>query len=512
MDKEELLMLNQSQRDRLYVLRLMSTGRLTQKQAAEQLALSVRQIRRIACRIAQQGDAGVVHGLRGRTGNRRSKPSVRRRVLALYRRHYPDFGPTLAAEKLTERGCAIQTETLRRWLTTEGLWHPKHSGQRHRARRERRACLGELLQTDGSHHAWLEQRYDGPVVLLAMIDDATSRLHARFYNSESTENYMDLLWSYMAAYGRPVALYTDRHTIFTAKDRWGQPTVTQFGRACGELGIPIQWAHSPQAKGRVERLFGTLQDRWVKELRLAGAKSIVEANDILKAQLLPEFNRRWTVLPAQVQDAHRPLLRGPGVPALASVLSIREQRSIGNDYTFHYNGHIYQIPPPALPGMRGGTVAVERRLDGTIAFSFQGHTLRCQVIPAGSKGRSKDREPSIRPQPAAARPAATSSRRLGPKDSREPFLPGTNPLEGESWRPGPQHPWRKAILRYPLHRCPPRPPPQSARTTDSRRTPTGAVSSTRPRSLTRPCNSLPSSTPLPTPPSSSLKRGHFYCG
>jgi hypothetical protein len=237
-----------------------------------------------------------VHGLRGQPSNRQTATSLRTQVLAIYRRKYPDFGPTFASEKLTGDGFHVPPETLRRWLLAAGLWTRRRHRDPHRTRRPRRATFGELVQMDASLHDWLEGRGQ-TIVLITLIDDATSRQLARFYPAATVETHMDLLERWLRRYGRPRALYTDRHSIFEVHEK-GQPlndpdATTQFGRALMELDIELIRAHSPQAKGRVERSFATAQDRWVKELRLANARTCEQANAVLDS-LLASHNRRFT--------------------------------------------------------------------------------------------------------------------------------------------------------------------------------------------------------------------------
>jgi hypothetical protein len=249
-----------------------------------------------------------VHRLRGRPSNRRREADLRRQVLTAYRKDYSDFGPTLAAEKLTERGLAVGVETLRRWLLAEGLWSDRRRREPHRSRRPRRECFGELVQMDTSIHDGVEGRGES-MVLTAMIDDATGKILARFYPGETTAAHLDLLGWYLKKHGRPVALYTDRDSIYRVESRLDpdRPEHTPFSRTLAELDIELILAYSPQAKGRVERLFGTLQDRWVKELRLAKVTTLEQANALLEAKLLSHFNRWFTVRPASPNDAHRPL-------------------------------------------------------------------------------------------------------------------------------------------------------------------------------------------------------------
>ena len=288
-----------------------------------------------------------------------------------------------------------------------------------------------------------------------MIDDATGRILVRFYESETTEAYMDLLSRYVRKHGRPTAWYSDRDSIFRAesKEDRERSVPTQFSRALGELGIELILAHSPQAKGRVERLWGTLQDRWVKELRLAKVKTMEAANELVERKLLAEFNRRFAVKAVSGNDAHKP--RVPGMD-LAAILSIQESRTVANDYTIRFENQVYQLLPPVWPGERGGKVIVEKRLDGTMHIRFKDRYLAYECvstgdgslaqkpIPAagasgeGSNGKDRD---GLAPRSAAVhRPAGCSG--------RTPPLPypsgGKNCGTGKSaWRPAPSHPWRQ---------------------------------------------------------------------
>ena len=298
MNRDRIAM-SQRERDRLKVMAAVVKGERTQPEAARLLKRSVRQVRRIQRRLEAEGDGGVIHRLRGRPSNSRKDTHLREQIIETYRREYPDFGPTLAAEKLAEQGLGICGETLRRWLLAEGLWQRKRKRDIHRSRRRRRECFAELVQADGSHHDWLEGR--GPrMVLVAMIDDATSKVRARFYPGETTEAYMDLLARYLRKHGRMLAIYVDRDSIFRAENKHPhdpRPVLTQFSRALDQLKIELILAYSPQAKGRIERFFHTAQDRLVKELRLAGATTIEQANEVLDKKFLPVFNRRFTVKP-----------------------------------------------------------------------------------------------------------------------------------------------------------------------------------------------------------------------
>ena len=416
--KEDRIEMSQREREVLKVTSEVLAGRRTQAEAARLLELSERQIRRVMKRVRQEGDVGVVHRLRGRPSNARKRQDVREAVIQAYKREYDDFGPTFAAEKLKERqGLDVNAETLRLWLIEEGIWEGRRRRRRHRSRRPRRECAGELVQADGSDHDWLEGR--GPrLTLLAMIDDATSRITARFYGAETSEGYMELLGIYIRRYGRPVALYTDRTGIY--RPQGGGQAPTQMGRVLAELGIRWIAAHSPQAKGRIERSFGTLQDRLVKELRLAGVSDMEGANAVLD-RLLEEHNARFAVAPADRADAHRPLGRELDLDA---ILSVQETRQVANDYTVRFRNTCYQLLPPAWPGLRGGKVTVERRLDGTLHIRFKTRYLKYEEI--AESARAKAPEPTLAERIAKRKDAL----RTGP------------------WKPAADHPWRHSRISW----------------------------------------------------------------
>jgi hypothetical protein len=329
---------------------------------------------------------------------------------------YRDFGPTLAAEYLAERdGIGVSKETLRQWLRAAGIWQarPRRVQEVH-TWRPRRACRGELVQWDTSEHAWLEGRGEEPYLII-MIDDATNRLAARFVAHDSTEENLRMLQIYLQRWGRPLAFYTDKAGLFQVnrpanpdEQRAGREPLTQIGRALGELGIEWIPAHSPQAKGRVERCFGTLQDRLVKGLRLAGARTLAQANAYLEQEFLPAWAGRFTVTPANPTDAHRPL---GCAHDLAAILSVVAARVVTNDYTLRYQGKSYQIARADLGGgLRGAKVRVEKRLDGSVAVKFRERYLTVSECPAGEK--LKVVPVTIRisspPRPAAARPSRRS--------------------------------------------------------------------------------------------------------
>jgi transposase len=390
MSEQEMLVLSTQDRDRLKVLHDVKGEHLTQRAAAQQLGISDRWVRELLGRVKEEGDRGVVHRLRGRVSNRRLPERVRTKALELVQARYGDFGPTLASEYLAkEHQVKVSKETLRKWLIGAGLRRVKRRKMEEaHVWRPRRSCRGELVQWDTSEHAWLEER--GPkLYLVAMIDDATSQAYARFVEHDSTEANLRVLWGYLERWGRPLEFYTDKGSLFSvnkpqveAADEAVKEETTQIGRALKELGIRWIAAHSPQAKGRVERFFGTAQDRLVKGLRLAKASSLEEANRYLEQEYLPLWNRDFTVVAGSPTDAHRPLSREHD---RAAILSHVEARMVTADYTIHYQGKIYQIARADIrAGLRGGRVRVEQRLDGSLAVKFRERyvsTTECQPRP-----------------------------------------------------------------------------------------------------------------------------------
>jgi transposase len=462
--QEDRIEMSQRERDRLKILHGVKEGQFTQAKAAQLLGLTARQVRRLQYRLDERGDAGLVHRLRGRPSNRQLDAKLRRQVLREYRHHYPDFGPTFACEKLAEQGLHVSPATLRRWLLAEGLWQRKRRRDVHRQRRPRRACFGELVQMDTSLHEWTEGRGE-EMALVKMIDDATSRVLARFYPADTVEAHFDLLGRWLEKFGRPLALYTDRHGIFEAHKK-GQPDYageTQFSRALSELDIALIKARSPQAKGRVERSFGTAQDRWVKEMRLAKVKTIAEANALLE-RLLPDHNRRFSVAAAEMGDAHRAVGAGH---LLSAILSVQEERVVSNDYTIRFASRHYQLERPIYAGERGGKVTIELRLDGTMAIRFGTHYLHYHEIVArdAALGGSAPQTPRSL---AHWRPTPEGGTQRDDASSTEASSPGVKPTNGRSGRtpaepyppvgesdttkkgprrPRADHPWRRGFKK-----------------------------------------------------------------
>ena len=419
------LLMSAKERDRLQVVGQVRRSELTQREGAGLLGISERQLRRSVRRYGAQGDAGLVHRGRGRPSNRRVPASLREQAVDALKTRYEGFGPTLAAEKLAEyEGLAVSHETVRQWMIEEELWEPRRSKTKHRRKRPRRSCFGELVQMDTSEHDWFEGRGEREPVLINMIDDATGQVYMRFHDNDSTETNMRLLHGYIRRFGRPSALYADKASHFKVnrpanleEQLAGREAETQIGRALRELGIEYIPAHSPQAKGRVERSFSTAQDRLVKELRLRGLRTIEEANEYLEREFIPDYNRRFGVQPASAADAHRPA-KGYDLDAL---FSHQETRVVQNDYTISYYGARYQLHPGAVqPGLRKGKVTVQVRLDGTLRVWFRGEYLAFE--PAATQATPTE----------PARPR----RRRAPRAIRQPYSPP------------PDHPWRESFRRW----------------------------------------------------------------
>lgn len=408
---------------RLEVLQRVSDGLVSQVMAAEALGLSARQVRRLQRRYAEGGAAGLVSQRRGRPSNRRLCESVKSAIVARVEECYSDFGPTLAAEYLRGDGWKVSKETLRGWLIEAGLWQAaKGRQQRLHPPRRRRSRLGELIQIDGSVHDWFEGR-GGRCTLIAFIDDATSRvMHAHFAPVESTQAYLDALYQYVMTHGRPAALYSDRHGIFTKHDpEDGEPT--QFERAIGALNIAGIQALTPQAKGRVERLFQTLQDRLVKALRVACVSDLVAANAFLPGYLAAH-NARFSVAPEDARDAHAAY--AGDAPALSRICAIHHRRKLSKDLVLSFMRQRYILQTGGSPryALQGATVTVVVYPDQQVELLHGDEVLPFKVFD---------------PEQAVALPV--DDKTLNPR------VDGI--LKSRRWteksRPASNHPWR----RYP---------------------------------------------------------------
>ena len=376
---EDIIMATPEELRRLHVIQRVLEGGLKQVEAAEILSLSFRHIRRVVKRVRGEGERGIVHRLRGRPSNRKIPDQLKDKVIKLYRKIYKGFGPTLASEKLLERdGVRLSDETLRGWLLETGDWKRVRKGKKHRQWRERKGYRGEMVQMDGSHHRWFEDRGD-PCVLMGYIDDATGDTFGGFYDHEGTMPAMDSFKRYIRKRGLPLKVYLDKHSTYksTAKatieeQLEGVEPLSEFERALKELGVEVSHAHSPQAKGRIERLFRTFQDRVIKEMRLRGIKTIEEGNQFLE-KYLPLYNKRFSVRPREKDDVHRPLPRGVDLNA---ILCIKTERTLRNDFTVAHNHQLYQIEEAT----KASKVIVQDRMDGSMKVTYQGRALRFKEI------------------------------------------------------------------------------------------------------------------------------------
>lgn len=414
-------MMSAHERLRLAVLGRVGDGSMSLSQAALKLGLSYRQMRRVRQRHRDDGDGGLVHRLRGKPSNRKTDPAVREKVLGLCRSTYAGFGPTLVSEYLAseylarreEQPVSLSHDTLRRWLGAEGLMPTRRRRGRHRSRRERRSRLGELVQMDGSWHDWFEGR--GPwCCLMVMIDDATGRIFARFYEKETLAAAFDVFGRYATAQGPPVSLYVDRAGIYRSdkaptldQELAGEVPLTQFGRAMKALSVELILANSPQAKGRVERCNGTLQDRLVKAMRLAGVSDIAAANRLLEESFLASFNERFTVPAAEALDAHR-----TATVDLNEVLCEHHERAVGRDWCVQWRGKLLQIDT-RHEGLRlaGKRVTLREVAGGEVQVVWQGQPLEWRRVT----------QRPVRPKP---KPPIVNNRR---------------------WKPPASHPWKSTL-------------------------------------------------------------------
>ena len=377
--------------DRLQVLVRVTERRLTQREAARVLAVTERQLRRLLKAYRADGPAGLASKKRGRRGNHRLADDVRRYAIEVVRERYTDFGPTFAQEKLQElHGLRVSVSTLRGWMTQSGLWVPRAQRQRRvQQPRQRRECYGELVQVDGSDHPWFEDR-SPRCTLLVYIDDATgSLMQLWFCDGESTFNYFEATRRYLERHGKPVAFYSDKASVFRVNAKTSLDGYTQFGRAMGELNIDTMCANTPQAKGRVERVNSTLQDRLVKELRLAGISTVDEANEF-SVRFVEDFNKRFARPALHAHDAHRPLRADENLP---EVFTWQEKRKVSRSLTLHYKRVMYLLEDTddARAAM-GNHVDIVESEDGEIrichngkplparAFNKEGHVRQAAIV------------------------------------------------------------------------------------------------------------------------------------
>lgn len=436
--------MSRKERERLVVLERVMAKALSRREGAAVLGFSLRQMHRVFARWRKEGDEGLLHQSRGRPSSRRLEEGDRLKALALYRSRYLGFGPTLFAEKLAEcDGIWISHDTALRWLRAEGLWERSRRGRRSRRRRARKERFGQMVQMDGSPHAWFGDR--GPAcVLMTVIDDATGRRRGWFYPSETMWAAMDAFGRWCRDFGLPQSLYVDRHGIYRAdrdatveEQLSGQVPLTQFGRAMEELSVRLIKANSPQAKGRVERSNGVCQDRLVKELQLQGISSIASANAWLdQSGYFSKLDEKFAVAASVSGDAHRPL-----VCDLAEVLCIKEERTVGADGCVQWCGRVLQM----LDAGALRKVQVQERSDGSLAVLGQGRQLKWQEIAPSRLRQLRAERAKAQRKPVMnnkrVKPTAAQQIRLGPiggksaRPSQAPAAKVSAGLVAESYAP-----------------------------------------------------------------------------
>jgi hypothetical protein len=416
MEETKLTALEQERYD---IVRSCIEGDITNKEASVRLGLKIRRVQELKRAVEKEGRGGAVHKSKGRTsGNVTDETTVKKIVAFLKEKKHKDFGPTFAQEKLSAQGVEMNTETLRLLMIEEEIWvpHKRRGPQIVREWRERKECFGELVQFDGSYHDWLET--GEKECLLASIDDATSAItEAMFEDNEGVCAVFRFWWLYMEAHGRPVAIYLDKFSTYKVnrKNAVDNPEfMTQFERAMKELGVRVICANSPEAKGRVERLFGILQDRMIKEMRLLDIKTCDAADKYIREEYRGDHNKRFSVPAKSIVDAHRPLsddLR----TRLPSIFSVRSMRKVNNDYTIQFKNKWFQLESAQDTAIyKRDEVIVEERLDGTLHFRFKNVYLKYRELPER------------------------------PKSLNVPVVALTK--QKPDWKPPENHPWRKLIL------------------------------------------------------------------
>jgi transposase len=407
---------------RAEVLARVKAGELGLRNAAELMAVSYRQGRRLWKRYGEQGAKGLQHRSAGRRSQRAKAAGFREKVLRLVRRKYGGevgerFGPTLAAEHLeSDEGLKVDHETLRRWMLAEGLWSRERKRKQHRKRRQRKEHFGELVQLDGSFEQWLPGSVEKQC-LMNMVDDATGKTLSGLHRQETTWAAADVLRAWIEKYGVPHCLYTDWKNVYlrepTGKERLtGEEPLTQFGRMCGKLGVQIIGASSPQAKGRVERSNGTQQDRLIKKLRLYRMRTMPEANRYLRQHYLPDHNRRFSREARSAQDYHR---KRPSAAELDAIFRLQEPRVISNDWVVQYQGRFLQIQRESRYAPAGGKVMVSESRDGAVQISYRERPVKWREIPKPA------------PRPERAQGCALKVRKTVQAADTHPW---------KKWRPG----------------------------------------------------------------------------
>jgi hypothetical protein len=417
--------LTQAEQQKLAVISSLINKKITNSAAARKLGFSVRQVQRLKAGVRKNGVQSVIHKLKGRLGNHHFDLNIKQQVLKEIKQKYPDFKPKFAAEKILEKNkLSITSQTIRVWMSEEGLWKPhKQKQPEYHAWRERREYFGELEQFDGSYHYWFERRLldetgdSQEACLLASIDDATGKItHALFDFNEGVVPVFNFWKKYLTNSGKPLGIYLDKYSTYKINHKNAvdnSELLTQFEKAMHSLNIRVITANSPQAKGRIERLFGTLQDRLVKELRLNNINTIEEGNKFLKI-FVPKFNNQFSVVATKPEDMHRPLTRQEKIN-LSSTFSIKEIRRVNHDYTIQFKNNFYQleqIQPVTIRPLE--KITTEQRLDNSLKFSFKGKYLKYFLLPQK------------------------------PKKQKHQTAPAVLTTHKPNWKPPKNHPWRKA--------------------------------------------------------------------
>ncbi len=415
----------QREEEKLEVIHNVLANKITNGRAAAMLDISTRQVKRLKNKVREQGYLAIIHKLKGKQSNHHIEEEIKEKALTVIKDWYSDFKPTFATEKLGERhGIHISRETTRRWMTKEGLWKPrKQKQQNYHSWRPRKEYYGELQQFDGSYHHWFENRYVDEdsnsieVCLLASIDDASGKITKAVFAANEGVEAVFIFWKeYIQEQGKPLAIYLDKFSTYKINHKSAvdnKDLITQFQRAMQDLGIQLITAHSPQAKGRVERLFGTLQDRLVKELRLAQINTPKQGNIFLKDIFLPKFNNRFTIPPQKEGDVHRSLSK-VDKENINRTLSVQSERRISNDFTIRFKSRWYQLAEVQPTTIRArDKVIVEEWLNQTVHFSLKEKYLNFIVLPE-------------RPEKVKNNPTILTSHKL-------------------NWKPPPDHPWKHSF-------------------------------------------------------------------
>lgn len=425
---QELITMTPKELSRYEVIKRLIAKEINGTEASKQLDLSIRQIKRVKVKVKKHGVKGIIHGLRGQPSNKKLPDKKVERIKQIVRDKYYDFGPTFAVEKLLEdEQIKISKEKLRLLMVEWGLRTVKSrkKNKKYRSWRQRKEQFGAMEQFDGSYHYWFEDR-GVYCCLLASIDDAEGKITGlKFVDWEGVKNGLDFWEGYFEKHGKPLSIYLDKHSTYkqNQKSVFDDPQVlTQFQRAMVDLGIKLIHAHSPQAKGRIERLFETLQDRLVKELRLAGISTIEETNQFVEKIFIPKFNAKFAVKPQKKGNLHKPLTKWEK-DNLDKIFSIQTKRTVNNDFTVRHQGKWYQLAEvqPTLV-LRKDKILMEERINGTMFISLRNKYLNYQLLPK-------------RPEKVNQTKVIALTRTKS------------------SWKPPADHPWRKPFILDPRERC-----------------------------------------------------------